>query len=70
MTSSNCKSTQRRGEKIIASTKQDENSSWRSFPEQTVKLPDKIKVGIAALNITNQPFVAEFEDLKVETDAR
>jgi regulation of enolase protein 1 (concanavalin A-like superfamily) len=55
----------RRGDKITASARQDASAAWRSFPQQTVKLPDKVKVGVAALNNTNQPFTAEFADLKI-----
>jgi regulation of enolase protein 1 (concanavalin A-like superfamily) len=55
----------RRGTRIEAAFSQNEGRSWTSFPPQTLDLPARVKVGVAALNATNKPFSAEFERLAV-----
>ena len=55
----------RRGPRVEAAFSQNEGRSWTSFPSQTLDLPARVKVGVAALNATTRPFVAEFERLAV-----
>ena len=55
---------ERKGDKVIASWSQD-GKSWQNYPAQDVKLPDKVKVGVAALNASSKSFVASFEELKL-----
>ena len=55
---------QRKGGKVTAGWSQD-GKTWQSYPEQDVKLADKVKVGVAALNASSKPFAASFEELKV-----
>ena len=55
---------QRKGGKVVASWSQD-GKSWQSYPEQEVKLADKVKVGVAALNASSNPFAASFEEFKL-----
>jgi regulation of enolase protein 1 (concanavalin A-like superfamily) len=55
---------ERKGIKVTASWSQD-GKSWQSYPDQDVKLADKVKVGVAALNASSKPFAASFEELKL-----
>jgi regulation of enolase protein 1 (concanavalin A-like superfamily) len=55
---------ERKGGKITASWSQD-GKAWQSYPEQDVKLADKVKVGVAALNASSKPFAASFEEFKL-----
>jgi hypothetical protein len=55
----------RRGNKVKAAVSQDEGKTWDEFPEQEVKLAEEMKVGVAALNATTEPFEATFEKFEV-----
>jgi regulation of enolase protein 1 (concanavalin A-like superfamily) len=55
---------ERKGGKVTASWSED-GKKWQSYPAQDVKLADKVKVGVAALNASSKPFAASFEELKV-----
>lgn len=55
---------ERRGDQITASYSED-GKTWKTYPTQNVKLADKLKVGVAALNASTRPFVASFEELKL-----
>lgn len=57
---------ERRAGKIHASVSQD-GVRWMSFPPLDARLPDEIKVGVAAVNSSKKPFSAELEDLSVFT---
>jgi regulation of enolase protein 1 (concanavalin A-like superfamily) len=55
---------ERKGGKVTASWSED-GKTWQSYPVQDVKLSDKVKVGVAALNASSKPFAASFEELKL-----
>lgn len=56
---------ERRGTKIMASFSQDGGKTWKSFAEKTADLPQKLKVGVAAVNGTKNPFTVTLEDFKI-----
>jgi regulation of enolase protein 1 (concanavalin A-like superfamily) len=56
---------ERRDAKIVASFSQDGGNSWKAFAEQGVVLPRKLKVGVSAVNTTNNPFSVTLEDFKI-----
>jgi regulation of enolase protein 1 (concanavalin A-like superfamily) len=56
---------ERRGEKLRAAVSQDDGKSWHAFAEQDARLPEKVKVGVAAINATTEPFTATFEKFEV-----
>jgi regulation of enolase protein 1 (concanavalin A-like superfamily) len=56
---------ERREGKIHAAVSQDGGKTWPSFRPEAIDLPMKLKVGVAALNSTDKPLLAEFEDFKV-----
>lgn len=55
----------RRGERVTAAYSQDDGKAWRELKEHQVALPDKVKVGVAALNNTNRPCKVRFEEFKL-----
>jgi hypothetical protein len=57
---------ERRGGSVYASTSQD-GVQWTAFPPLNVRLPDEVKIGVAAVNSSTTPFTAELEDLTVFT---
>jgi regulation of enolase protein 1 (concanavalin A-like superfamily) len=56
---------ERRDAKIVASFSQDGGKTWTSFRENTLELPRKLKVGVAAVNGTKSPFTVTLADFKV-----
>ncbi len=56
---------ERRDGQILAAVSQDGGKNWDSFRPQTVQLAKKLKVGVAALNNTKKPLMAEFEEFKL-----
>ncbi len=54
----------RRGDEIVASFGPD-GVRWTSFTPLTVKLNDRLKVGVAAINSASKPLAAELEALEV-----
>jgi regulation of enolase protein 1 (concanavalin A-like superfamily) len=57
---------ERRGGKIYASASQD-GVQWLPFPPLDARLPDEVKIGVAAINSSTKPFAAELEGLNVFT---
>jgi regulation of enolase protein 1 (concanavalin A-like superfamily) len=57
---------ERRGGRIFASASQD-GVHWTSFPPLDVRLPEEVKLGVAAVNSSTKPFKAELEGLEVFT---
>jgi hypothetical protein len=55
---------ERRGGKVYASASHD-GLHWASFPPLDVRLPDEVKIGVAAVNSSTKPFSAELEELNV-----
>lgn len=59
---------ERRGSKLVVSFSQKGVEEWRALEQQKVDLPRKLKVGVAALNLTRSPFTLVLEDLIVGRD--
>jgi regulation of enolase protein 1 (concanavalin A-like superfamily) len=57
---------ERRGGSIYASSSPD-GVHWTPFPPLEVRLPDEVKIGVAAVNSSTKPFTAELEGLSVFT---
>ena len=57
---------ERRGGSIYASASND-GVHWTPFPPAEVRLPDEVKIGVAAVNSSTKPFKAELEGLDVFT---
>lgn len=57
---------ERRGGTLHAAVSRD-GANWSSFPPQEVRLPDELKLGVAAVNTSTKPFKAELEELGVFT---
>ena len=55
-----------KGGNVTASFSQDGGTTWKSFPRRPARLGEKRKAGVAAINSSNKPFVAEFESLRVK----
>jgi regulation of enolase protein 1 (concanavalin A-like superfamily) len=55
---------ERRGANIYASASHD-GHHWSPFPPLEVRLPDEVKIGVAAVNSSTKPFNAELEELNV-----
>jgi regulation of enolase protein 1 (concanavalin A-like superfamily) len=55
---------ERKGDQFLASVSTD-GKNWRAFPPRTVKLPAKLKLGLAASSSSAQPFTAKMEDFRV-----
>lgn len=55
----------RRDTRIVASFSQDDGQTWKTFREKRLELPQKLKVGVAALNVTKSPFTISFQDFKI-----
>ena len=54
----------RRSDEIFASFGPD-GARWNSFPALTVRLNDRLMVGITAINSSTKPLTAEFEGFDV-----
>ena len=56
---------ERRGDTLAASWSEDGEQwkAWKSVAD--LHLPEELQVGLAAVNVTNQPFEATFEDWSV-----
>ena len=59
----------RRGDEIFASFGPD-GARWNSFPPLTVRLNDRLMVGVTAINSSTKPLTAEFERFDVVERAR
>jgi hypothetical protein len=59
----------RRGDEIFASFGPD-GARWSSFPPLTVRLNDRLMVGVTAINSSTKPLTAEFERFDVAEIAR
>ena len=59
----------RRGDEIFASFGPD-GAHWSSFPPLTVRLNDRLMVGVTAINSSTKPLTAEFERFDVAEIAR
>jgi regulation of enolase protein 1 (concanavalin A-like superfamily) len=57
----------RLGKRMTASYSHD-GEEWTVAKEFTVDFPDKVSVGIAALNTSNAPFSVEFEAFEIKTE--
>jgi hypothetical protein len=57
---------ERRGGSVYASTSHD-GVHWTPFPPLEARLPDEVKIGVAAVNSSTKPFTAELEGLNVFT---
>jgi regulation of enolase protein 1 (concanavalin A-like superfamily) len=57
---------ERRGGSLYASTSHD-GVRWTPFPPLEARLPDEVKIGVAAVNSSTKPFAAELEGLSVFT---
>ena len=55
----------RKGDRVTAAYSQDGAKTWTSLAEQKVKLADKLKAGVSALNSTSRENVVRFADLKL-----
>ncbi|MGI8980793.1 MAG: DUF1349 domain-containing protein [Pirellulaceae bacterium] len=55
----------RKGDRVTAAYSQDGAKTWTSLAEQKVKLADKVKVGVSALNSTSRENIVRFADLKL-----
>ena len=60
----------RKGDRVTAAYSQDGAKTWRSLAEQKVKLADKLKAGVSALNNTSRENVVRFANLKVGVEER
>ena len=58
-------SAPRKGDRITAAYSQDGAKTWTSLAEQKVKLADKLKAGVSALNNTSRENLVRFADLKL-----
>ena len=56
----------RRGQKLEASFSQDGGKTFFNYPEQDLKLPPQVKVGVAALNASKAPFEVRFEGFELK----
>jgi regulation of enolase protein 1 (concanavalin A-like superfamily) len=56
---------ERRDSRIVASFSQDGGNTWKAFGEKTIGLPRKLRVGVAAVNNTNDRFIVSLEGFKV-----
>jgi hypothetical protein len=56
---------ERRDGRVTASYSHDAGTTWRTVSSANVKLPDKVKVGVSALNNTRRENTAQFEDLRI-----
>lgn len=57
---------ERRGGSLSAFASHD-GLHWSPFPPLEVRLPDEVKIGVAAVNSSTKPFKAELEGLEVFT---
>jgi len=57
---------ERREGTVYASASHD-GVTWSSFPSLEIRLPDELKLGVAAVNTSTKPFAAELEGLGVFT---
>jgi RNA polymerase sigma factor (sigma-70 family) len=55
---------ERKGDQISGSFSPD-GTNWRSFPPHSVKFPAKLKLGVAAISSSRQPFVVTLEQFRV-----
>ncbi len=53
---------ERSGNRLRASVTQDGGQSWTTFRSQVIDLPPATKIGIAALNNSAKPLIAEFQE--------
>ena len=56
---------ERRGERLTVAYSQDGGKTWQPFPAQNISWPEKVQVGVAALNNTNLPCSIQFAELEV-----
>ena len=56
---------ERKGDRVMAAYSQNGGRSWQELPVQTMDLPSKVKVGVAALNNTTTGNTVQFEGLKI-----
>ena len=55
----------RKGDRVTAAYSQDGAKTWTSLAEQQVKMADKLKAGISAINNTSRENIVRFADLKI-----
>jgi serine/threonine protein kinase/regulation of enolase protein 1 (concanavalin A-like superfamily) len=55
----------RKGNRFEASASSD-GKEWNSFDPLESHLPDRVKVGVAAINTSNEPFSVTFSEFKLE----
>jgi hypothetical protein len=55
----------RTGDRVTAAYSQDGGKQWTSLAAQKVKLADKLKAGVSALNNTSRENAVRFADLKI-----
>ncbi len=55
---------ERRGDQISGLFSID-GADWRAFPPRTARLPAKLKLGVAAISSSRQPFVVTLENFRV-----
>src|SRR5262249_60356011 len=56
---------ERRKDKVTASYSHD-GKEWTEAKQITVELPNKLHIGVAAVNTSAQAFSVEFEGIKIE----
>ena len=55
----------RKGDRVTAAYSQDSAKTWTSLAEQKIKVGDKLKAGVSALNNTSRENVVRFAELKI-----
>jgi regulation of enolase protein 1 (concanavalin A-like superfamily) len=55
---------ERHGDQFSAQVSSD-GMAWIAFPPRIIKLPAKLKLGVAAISSSRQPFVVTFENFRV-----
>jgi RNA polymerase sigma factor (sigma-70 family) len=55
---------ERKGDQITASVSAD-GKQWQAFPPRTVQLPAKLKLGVAAISSSSEPFTVTLESFRV-----
>ena len=55
----------RKGNQILASVSSD-GKEWQPLDPIESQLPDRVKVGLVAINASNEPFSVTFSEFKLE----
>jgi hypothetical protein len=60
---------ERKGDKLLASVS-DDGKKWTELKALEVKLPAKLKVGVAAISTSSEPFAPHFDSFKLRKGKR